>query len=390
MSCIAAYKLRYMASMAADHHPHHHHHQAHHHHHESSELIPPSSSSSTASSPNKLRNTPPDNAARSAASIDKETFVKFLSQNKHVQECIAYCHGCQEPIFDRFIWQILDLKWHADCLVCTVCHQRLSTKCYNKDGKILCKNDFFKTYGTKCASCEQGIAPDDLVRHAGEYAYHVECFVCYVCAKNFATGEEFYLMENKKVVCKMDYDNSKSKETSNKRPRTTISAKQLETLKLAYNASSKPARHIREQLSHDTGLDMRVVQVWFQNRRAKEKRLKKDAGRNGWNPYFHGRAGGKKYDLDDDDMLDDDSCSDKQAFDARSGSHHSGYVDDEDSSDSYGKMSVFSSPDPTRSHLNPAFVNPAFPVGPPSDAYRDSPSYFPQRYQAVPPGTGYS
>ena len=27
-------------------------------------------------------------------------------------------------------------------------------------------------------------------------------------------------------------------------------------------------------------------QVWFQNRRAKEKRLKKDAGRQRWNPYF--------------------------------------------------------------------------------------------------------
>lgn len=51
-----------------------------------------------------------------------------------------------------------------------------------------------------------------------------------------------------------------------KRPRTTITAKQLETLKSAYNASPKPARHVREQLSQDTGLDMRVVQVWFQNR----------------------------------------------------------------------------------------------------------------------------
>ena len=47
----------------------------------------------------------------------------------------------------------------------------------------------------------------------------------------------------------------------NKRPRTTISAKSLETLKQAYQTSSKPARHVREQLAAETGLDMRVVQV---------------------------------------------------------------------------------------------------------------------------------
>lgn len=49
-----------------------------------------------------------------------------------------------------------------------------------------------------------------------------------------------------------------------KRPRTTITAKQLETLKNAYNNSPKPARHVREQLSSETGLDMRVVQVEYQ------------------------------------------------------------------------------------------------------------------------------
>ena len=50
-------------------------------------------------------------------------------------------------------------------------------------------------------------------------------------------------------------------DNSNKRPRTTITAKQLEALKRAYNESNKPARHVREQLSVETGLDMRVVQV---------------------------------------------------------------------------------------------------------------------------------
>lgn len=56
-------------------------------------------------------------------------------------------------------------------------------------------------------------------------------------------------------------------EATAKRPRTTITAKQLETLKSAYNTSPKPARHVREQLSSETGLDMRVVQVSARPRR---------------------------------------------------------------------------------------------------------------------------
>jgi LIM homeobox protein 1 len=57
-------------------------------------------------------------------------------------------------------------------------------------------------------------------------------------------------------------------------PRTTIKAKQLEVLKAAFNATPKPTRHIREQLAQETGLNMRVIQVWFQNRRSKERRMK--------------------------------------------------------------------------------------------------------------------
>lgn len=97
-----------------------------------------------------------------------------------------------------------------------------------------------------------------------------------------------------KITCRRCYGSQLNKlfiteydiDAANKRPRTTITAKQLEALKRAYNESPKPARHVREQLSAETGLDMRVVQVWFQNRRAKEKRLKKDAGRQRWSPYF--------------------------------------------------------------------------------------------------------
>lgn len=85
-----------------------------------------------------------------------------------------------------------------------------------------------------------------------------------------------------------------------KRPRTTITAKQLETLRKAYNQSSKPSRHVREQLSQETGLDMRVIQVWFQNRRAKDKRMKKEEEQQGATSPTTPTVGDDSRSLDDD------------------------------------------------------------------------------------------
>ncbi|NWY38030.1 LHX5 protein, partial [Sylvia atricapilla] len=169
-----------------------------------------------------------------------------------------------------------------------------------------------RRFGTKCAGCSQGISPSDLVRKARNKVFHLNCFTCMVCNKQLSTGEELYIIDENKFVCKEDYLNSPSlkegslnsvssctdrslspdlqdpmqddtketdnstssdKETTNNEneeqnsgtkrrgPRTTIKAKQLETLKAAFAATPKPTRHIREQLAQETGLNMRVIQV---------------------------------------------------------------------------------------------------------------------------------
>ncbi|KAK7896575.1 hypothetical protein WMY93_021900 [Mugilogobius chulae] len=201
---------------------------------------------------------------------------------------IPVCAGCSQHIVDRFILKVLDRHWHSKCLKCSDCQAQLADKCFSRGDSVYCKDDFFKRFGTKCAACQQGIPPTQVVRRAQDFVYHLHCFACIVCKRQLATGDEYYLMEDSRLVCKADYETAKQREADStaKRPRTTITAKQLETLKNAYNNSPKPARHVREQLSSETGLDMRVVQVWFQNRRAKEKRLKKDAGRQRWGQYF--------------------------------------------------------------------------------------------------------
>jgi len=70
-----------------------------------------------------------------------------------------------------------------------------------------------------------------------------------------------------------DFDGEMSKDGKRRGPRTTIKAKQLEILKTCFDQNPKPTRQVREQLAKDTGLPMRVIQVWFQNKRSKQKRI---------------------------------------------------------------------------------------------------------------------
>lgn len=69
----------------------------------------------------------------------------------------------------------------------------------------------YRRYGTKCAGCEKGIPPTEVVRRAQDNVYHLECFACLMCSRQLNTGDEFYLMEDRKLVCKADYESAKAR-----------------------------------------------------------------------------------------------------------------------------------------------------------------------------------
>lgn len=66
-----------------------------------------------------------------------------------------------------------------------------------------------RRYGNKCASCNEGIEPSEVIRKAGDHSYHLECFHCAVCDRRFETGDHFFLLEDKRLVCKEDYEDAK-------------------------------------------------------------------------------------------------------------------------------------------------------------------------------------
>ncbi|OWR54985.1 putative LIM homeobox 1b [Danaus plexippus plexippus] len=115
------------------------------------------------------------------------------------------CAGCEKPILDKFLLHVLERAWHAACVRCADCRAPLADKCYSRDNKLFCRNDFFRRYGTKCSGCGHGISPSDLVRKAREKVFHLNCFTCLVCRKQLSTGEELYVLDDNKFICKEDY-----------------------------------------------------------------------------------------------------------------------------------------------------------------------------------------
>ncbi|KAJ0067552.1 hypothetical protein NL108_008522, partial [Boleophthalmus pectinirostris] len=222
----------------------------------------------------------------------------------------SVCEGCQRPISDRFLMRVNDSSWHEECLQCTVCQQPLTTSCYFRERKLYCKHDYQQLFATKCSGCMEKIAPTEFVMRALECVYHLNCFCCCVCDRQLRKGDEFVLKEGQ-LLCKVDYerekdllssvspDDSDSEKSDDeeldikpekgiggqgkgddgkdprrpKRPRTILTTQQRRAFKASFEVSSKPCRKVRETLAAETGLSVRVVQVWFQNQRAKMKKL---------------------------------------------------------------------------------------------------------------------
>ena len=229
-----------------------------------------------------------------------------------------------------------DLEWHAACLKCQECQQFLdeSCTCFVREGKTYCKRDYVRLFGTKCDKCGCSFSKNDFVMRAKTKIFHIKCFRCTACERQLKPGDEFALREGATLYCKNDHDQieqmkmeqkssrqlmelknnqniherpspcnikkrtvssdfgsfsdsgseSDSYKSSNRgrssqivngkpaRVRTVLTEKQLCMLRACYNMNSRPDALIKEQLTEMTGLSTRVVRVWFQNKRCKDKK----------------------------------------------------------------------------------------------------------------------
>ncbi|XP_029003321.1 LIM homeobox transcription factor 1-alpha [Betta splendens] len=217
----------------------------------------------------------------------------------------AVCAGCHRLIRDRFLLRVTGGLWHEECVRCAACGDALRNSCFLRDRKLYCKRDYADLFAVGCGGCAETISPAELVMRAGAAVFHLRCFTCSVCSCRLQTGDRCVLRDGRLLCDRENYHQSPAGSSSDtgksddeeeqeveserakgrqirpedveskrpKRPRTILTTQQRRTFKASFEVSSKPCRKVRETLAAETGLSVRVVQVWFQNQRAKMKKL---------------------------------------------------------------------------------------------------------------------
>ncbi|KAH8397563.1 hypothetical protein KR222_010213 [Zaprionus bogoriensis] len=241
-------------------------------------------------------------ASKLSADCSGRTEVGHIKCEKNYE----LCEGCGQKIHDRYLMNVGDANWHEQCLACCYCGMQLHHTCHVRNSKLYCKLDYDRLFGVKCAACCHAILPQELVmRPIPNYVFHLPCFVCYACRLPLQKGEQFMLRDGQLFCYRHDLEKEmflaaaaaqhcgfvgldeedllrpRDGRRGPKRPRTILTSQQRKQFKASFDQSPKPCRKVREALAKDTGLSVRVVQVWFQNQRAKMKKIQRKAKQNG-------------------------------------------------------------------------------------------------------------
>ncbi|KAJ8000133.1 hypothetical protein DPEC_G00201680 [Dallia pectoralis] len=222
---------------------------------------------------------------------------------------LLICAACGGRVCDRFVLLAAGRAWHGACLRCSQCQCELQTHLtlYCREGSIYCQQDYCRLFSVgRCARCSQPIPSTAMVMRSGELTFHPDCFCCQECDVTLMPGN-LYCQQGQNLYCQSHYHGNcdappsfkldlKEREGEGeesvsspdpqledgatggrarrrtKRIRTCFRSEQLRAMEAYFSQKHNPDGKDWSCLSQRTGLPKRVLQVWFQNARAKLRR----------------------------------------------------------------------------------------------------------------------
>ncbi|EPQ16604.1 LIM homeobox transcription factor 1-alpha [Myotis brandtii] len=192
------------------------------------------------------------------------------------------CKGDYEK--ERELLCLLSNKsvYHLGCFCCCVCERQLQKgdEFVLKEGQLLCKGDYEKERELLSLAGRGNVLITDPAQSKCSTKSECDAYArgCWSPSASRRPGKESK-SDDEDSLCKAAHGAGKGAAEDGKdhkrpkRPRTILTTQQRRAFKASFEVSSKPCRKVRETLAAETGLSVRVVQVWFQNQRAKMKKL---------------------------------------------------------------------------------------------------------------------
>jgi hypothetical protein len=206
---------------------------------------------------------------------------------------IQKCTNCKEPFSKNdFVMRASNNHiYHVDCFRCSICSKHLEPGaefCVRDEG-LVCKLDnemldkqltspkTSPTSNNTCQNitnlqmpklkCNDGDLnnTNDSYNHSQLPSTHLQSSA----PPAQSSPRSFSFNQNHHHHHHHPHHNRKDKTT---RVRTVLNEKQLHTLRTCYGANPRPDALMKEQLVEMTGLSPRVIRVWFQNKRCKDKK----------------------------------------------------------------------------------------------------------------------
>ena len=246
--------------------------------------------------PTCLRCHSPATSTDSAASED----INSLDGKGHGSDCLP-----ASPIFNlKSDKGQIAYICHASChMTCKECNQTVEEgRCFvDNEANVYCR-PCYRSHFKICTICDEIIKITDFAMVFDEETnIHRECMTCSVCCKPYSKGHNINL-ESKQIFCQEhsvlvtstevvseqesttldtveqtmkvenDEENEKDDDKKKRTPRTKFNEKQTALMMNIFAQTPRPTRLMREQMAKETGLPIRCIQIWFQNKRSKEKR----------------------------------------------------------------------------------------------------------------------
>ena len=240
-----------------------------------------------------------------------------MDQSIELKQTCFICSGT--TVSESIVKQIADRECHCSCLKCHECGTEFDSEntCYVEGDNVYCKPDYLRLFCKQCARCGQLFDFEERAYRVNNLYYHGNCFTCEACQEDiepnspfilshsslFCSEEHFNLYEA--VEVKEEYHSPRTSTSSSSSPfspptpsvakpapgpksqkssppvraqekhtrvRTVLNEQQLSVLRRFYSANPRPDAVMKDQLVELTGLTPRVIRVWFQNKRCKDKK----------------------------------------------------------------------------------------------------------------------